>query len=82
MSDETDKTDTPDFVADMLDGLGRHMERQQRTAAVEIVDRGAEMIRELRRALDDLLADQGCNMDGSYVYESARRAEALLGCDE
>jgi hypothetical protein len=32
----------------------------------------------LSSALDALLADQGVNEDGSYVYESAQRAEQLL----
>jgi hypothetical protein len=36
----------------------------------------------LRRALDALLADQGCDEGGSYAMESAREAEALLGYDD
>jgi len=32
----------------------------------------------LSSALDALLADQGCNEDGSYALESQRNAEALL----
>jgi hypothetical protein len=32
----------------------------------------------LRSLLDALLADQGCDEDGSYIHESARRAEAYL----
>lgn len=37
-----------------------------------------DIIDMLTVALDSLLADQGCNEDGSYDLASARHAEALL----
>lgn len=44
----------------------------------EVIDRLLADNSLLRRALDDLLADQGVEMDGSYCCQSARTAERLL----
>lgn len=52
-------------------------ERAKGALVGDEVDHRAE-IAALRKALDDLLADQGCEEDGTYVLASARAAEALL----
>lgn len=41
-------------------------------------DEARTEVDELRDLLDDLLADQPVEVDGSYAYESARRAERYL----